>query len=229
MSEPVPQPAALGSAQLDGRTELGALGRPHRRGTAAVVLAAAGLLLSRVDLALLAVPLVVALAWTWDQRPDQSEPGRGTLTLTEPGARSRLRDRHPSARSSRGHLLEVHAASRRSTRGRGSRAAVRRPGRASPARALAQELVPVEYRFFGADAGAYSVAQAASREPGGRAPASGNRNGCRCPGGYASRCSFCNSSITASPLRESRFPVGSSASRMDGEPASARATATRCC
>src|SRR5436305_9900314 len=43
-----------------------------------------------------------------------------------------------------------------------------------------------------------------------------------------SRCRFCNSSITASPLRESRFPVGSSASRMDGCPASARATATRC-
>ena len=34
-----------------------------------------------------------------------------------------------------------------------------------------------------------------------------------------SRCSFCNSSITASPLRESRFPVGSSASRMEGDPA----------
>ena len=44
-----------------------------------------------------------------------------------------------------------------------------------------------------------------------------------------SRCRFCNSSMTASPLRESRFPVGSSASRMDGCPASARATATRCC
>src|SRR5579863_518125 len=44
-----------------------------------------------------------------------------------------------------------------------------------------------------------------------------------------SRCRFCSSSITASPLRESRFPVGSSASRMDGFPPSARATATRCC
>src|ERR1700684_302505 len=38
-----------------------------------------------------------------------------------------------------------------------------------------------------------------------------------------------NSSITASPLRESKFPVGSSASRIDGFPANARATATRCC
>src|SRR6266480_2382142 len=35
--------------------------------------------------------------------------------------------------------------------------------------------------------------------------------------------------MTASPLFESRFPVGSSASRMTGSPATARATATRCC
>src|ERR1019366_343350 len=42
----------------------------------------------------------------------------------------------------------------------------------------------------------------------------------------------CNSRsrlITASPLAESRFPVGSSASRMSGSPLKARATATRCC
>ncbi len=35
--------------------------------------------------------------------------------------------------------------------------------------------------------------------------------------------------MTASPLRESRLPVGSSARRMAGLPARARATATRCC
>ena len=35
--------------------------------------------------------------------------------------------------------------------------------------------------------------------------------------------------MTASPLFESRLPVGSSASRMTGSPATARATATRCC
>src|SRR5205814_751003 len=44
-----------------------------------------------------------------------------------------------------------------------------------------------------------------------------------------SRCKFCRSSMTASPLRESRFPVGSSASRIEGFPPNARATATRCC
>jgi len=35
--------------------------------------------------------------------------------------------------------------------------------------------------------------------------------------------------MTASPLFESRLPVGSSANRIDGEPATTRATATRCC
>ena len=35
--------------------------------------------------------------------------------------------------------------------------------------------------------------------------------------------------MTASPLTESRLPVGSSARRIEGEPAIARATATRCC
>src|ERR1700682_80990 len=44
-----------------------------------------------------------------------------------------------------------------------------------------------------------------------------------------SRWRFCSNSITASPLRESRFPVGSSASRIEGFPPRARATATRCC
>ena len=44
-----------------------------------------------------------------------------------------------------------------------------------------------------------------------------------------SPCSVCSSPITASPFFESRLPVGSSASRIVGCPATARATATRCC
>src|SRR5439155_15068619 len=43
------------------------------------------------------------------------------------------------------------------------------------------------------------------------------------------RCRSRRSSITASPLRESRLPVGSSARRIDGSPTSARATASLCC
>ena len=45
----------------------------------------------------------------------------------------------------------------------------------------------------------------------------------------AAQCSSLSSSITASPFFESRLPVGSSASRIDGSPHTARATATRCC
>lgn len=41
-------------------------------------------------------------------------------------------------------------------------------------------------------------------------------------------CSSSSNCITASPFLESRFPVGSSASKTGGYPASARATATRC-
>src|SRR5216110_4027508 len=43
------------------------------------------------------------------------------------------------------------------------------------------------------------------------------------------RCSARSSSMTASPLVESRLPVGSSARRIAGSPTTARATATRCC
>ena len=47
--------------------------------------------------------------------------------------------------------------------------------------------------------------------------------------GRAARCSSPSKSITDSPLFESRLPVGSSASSIAGSPATARATATRCC
>jgi uncharacterized protein (DUF58 family) len=55
-------------------------------GIVVVVLAAAGLLLARIDLALLALPLVAALAWTWDRRPDRTDAAGATLALTESGA-----------------------------------------------------------------------------------------------------------------------------------------------
>jgi uncharacterized protein (DUF58 family) len=53
----------------------------------AVVFAAAGLVLSRVDLALLALPFTLAAAWAWDRRPRRDD--RSTLTVDlaphEPG------------------------------------------------------------------------------------------------------------------------------------------------
>jgi hypothetical protein len=44
-----------------------------------------------------------------------------------------------------------------------------------------------------------------------------------------SRCDSERNCITAAPFLAARLPVGSSASKMEGLPPSARATATRCC
>ncbi len=64
----------------------------------AIVLGGAGLLLSRVDLALLALPLIVALVWSWDRRPD---PNRGRHRDTDHGRVRRHRDRLSSSPSQR--------------------------------------------------------------------------------------------------------------------------------
>src|ERR1700691_2450884 len=53
--------------------------------TVAVVLAASGLVFARIDLALLALPLVAALAWSRERRPAQTEAASATLVLTESG------------------------------------------------------------------------------------------------------------------------------------------------
>jgi uncharacterized protein (DUF58 family) len=53
--------------------------------TVAVVLAAAALVFARIDLALLALPLVAALALSRERRPDQTEAATATLLLTDSG------------------------------------------------------------------------------------------------------------------------------------------------
>ena len=53
-------------------------------GIVAIVLATGGLLLGRIDLALLALPLIVALAWTRQRRPATGAVSEATLTLREP-------------------------------------------------------------------------------------------------------------------------------------------------
>jgi len=51
---------------------------------AALVLVSAGLLLSQIDLALLAMPLLVSLVWARDRRPDPTEAARAHITLATP-------------------------------------------------------------------------------------------------------------------------------------------------
>ena len=51
----------------------------------ALVLAGVGLIASRVDIALLALPLVVAVALSWDRRPVDDEQATVTLSLADSG------------------------------------------------------------------------------------------------------------------------------------------------
>jgi uncharacterized protein (DUF58 family) len=52
----------------------------------ALLLAAIGLIAGRIDVALLALPLVVAVARSWDARPALDAPATVTLSLTDAGA-----------------------------------------------------------------------------------------------------------------------------------------------
>lgn len=54
-------------------------------GIVAIVLAGAGLLLARIDLALLALPLIMSLAWTWERRPERTGSATARLNLFEAG------------------------------------------------------------------------------------------------------------------------------------------------
>jgi uncharacterized protein (DUF58 family) len=47
---------------------------------AAVVLAAAGLAFARIDVALLALPFLIAAAWAWDRRPGRADTARVSVT-----------------------------------------------------------------------------------------------------------------------------------------------------
>lgn len=53
-------------------------------GVAALIIAAAGLVTSRVDVALLALPLVAAVAVSWERRPLSGEAATVSLVLREP-------------------------------------------------------------------------------------------------------------------------------------------------
>jgi uncharacterized protein (DUF58 family) len=123
-------------------------------GIVAIVLAAAGLLLSRIDLALLALPLVVALAWTWERGPDRTEAATITLALAEPEGDEidfTLTIEAPAGVEATALRYSVLA-------GEAQEIVVAGPlrgdlaGRVPLLHSGPQELVRVEYRFLGADA-----------------------------------------------------------------------------
>jgi uncharacterized protein (DUF58 family) len=130
-------------------------------GATAVVLAAAGLLLSRIDLALLAVPLVAAVAWAWEAAPDRAQTATATLTLAEPSG-SEV-DFTFSIAAPDG--VEAIAVRYIVLAGEAREIVVVGPwsgdlvGRVPLLHSGPQELVRLEYRFLGADAAVTSLPQ----------------------------------------------------------------------
>jgi len=82
---PAPNPISRTSETANPRWRIGASQAAGT--TAAIVLAGVALWLSRVELALLALPLIAACAWNWDRRPDRTSTTTMTADLSgEPGA-----------------------------------------------------------------------------------------------------------------------------------------------
>ncbi|MGH9090005.1 MAG: DUF58 domain-containing protein [Acidimicrobiales bacterium] len=130
-------------------------------GIVAVVLGAAGLLSSRIDLALLALPLAVAVALSWERRPSRTEAATATLALEDSGGSEidyTLSVRPPAGVEAivlRYSLLAGEARELVVTGPRASDLA----GRVLLLHSGPQELVRAEFRFLGADAAALSLPQ----------------------------------------------------------------------
>ena len=127
-------------------------------GIVAIVLATGGLLLGRIDLALLALPLVVGLAWTWERRPATGAISVATLTLSDSS------DSEIDFALAFDAPTGVEAVVVRSTLlgGDAQEVVLAVPvvgditGRVPLLHSGPQELVRFEYRFLGTDAGATS-------------------------------------------------------------------------
>ena len=130
--------------------------------TVAVVLAAAGLMLARIDLAVLALPLVVAIAWNRERRPAQTEAATATLVLTESGGAEM--DFNLTIEAPAG--VEAIALRYSLVSGEARELVIAGPlsgelaGRVPLLHSGPQELVRVEYRFLSADMGTLSLPRA---------------------------------------------------------------------
>lgn len=127
--------------------------------TLAVLLAAAGLLLARIDLALFALPLVAALAWSTERRPARTEAATATVALTDSG------DEEMDFALTIAAPARVEAIALRYSLASGEARELvvagavygELAGRIPLLHSGPQELVRVEYRFFGADMGTLSL------------------------------------------------------------------------
>ncbi|MBO0729429.1 MAG: DUF58 domain-containing protein [Acidimicrobiaceae bacterium] len=124
----------------------------------AVVLAASGLIASRVDVALLAMPLIIAVGLSWGRRPSLTETASARLDLAEP--RSKEIDYGVSI--STPERVETVVLRYSVLAGEYREFVIAAPLRAGLAGRVPllhsgpQELVRFEYRFVGADGAAVS-------------------------------------------------------------------------
>lgn len=127
----------------------------------ALAIAATGLIASRVDIALLAVPLVAAGALSWERRPSASEAATAQLHLADPshGEIEFTLALAPPAR------VEMVVLRYSTLTGEARELVIASPlvadlvGRIPLVHSGPQELVRVQYRFLGADAAAISRPQ----------------------------------------------------------------------
>lgn len=127
--------------------------------TVAVILAAAGLLLARIDLALLALPLVAALAWTRELRPDRTQGATATVALADSGDAEMgfsFKIAAPAGVEAIALRYSLLAGETREIVLAGATSSDF-AGRVPLLHSGPQELVRVEYRCFGADLGVLSV------------------------------------------------------------------------
>jgi uncharacterized protein (DUF58 family) len=131
--------------------------------TIGVLLATIGLIAGRIDVALLSLPLIVAVALSWDRRPVSDEPATVTLTLSDAdaaGVAYRLDIATPPAAETivlrysvlGGVARELLVAGRTGSTGDIA-------GAVPLLHSGPQELVRFDYRFLGVDAMAASLAQ----------------------------------------------------------------------
>ena len=127
----------------------------------AIVVAAVGLIAARLDVALLAVPLVAAAVLSWERRPSSTEAATGRLRLADPGGGEvgfTLSLAPPAGVEMIVLRYSILAGEARELVFAGPLAG-NLAGRVPLLHSGPQELVRVEYRFLGADAGAISLPQ----------------------------------------------------------------------
>ena len=128
-------------------------------GVVAIVLAAAGLLMARIDLALLALPLAVSLSWSWARRPDRT--GVATATLTLDGPKDSVIDVTLAIEAPAG--VDAIVLRYRALTGEAHEIVVAGPPSGDLSMPLSllhsgpQELFHVEYRFLGLDGATLSL------------------------------------------------------------------------